>query len=92
LARDKKKDSSGAMVAYSSVIELDDAPEDVRAMALYNRALLFAALGDRSKAATDLTAIMAMPVSVPGVTVAARRRLERLQHRDDAAAEARSRM
>ena len=78
------------MAAYTSAINLDDAPKDVKAMALYNRALLFAAQGDSSKAVADLNAIMAMPIRVRGVTVAAKRRLERLHHRQDAAADARS--
>ena len=85
LARDKKGDSEGAIAAYSSAISLDNAPDDVKAMALYNRALLFDAQGDHSKAAADLNAIMVMPTSVRGVTDAARRRLERLQRRQDAA-------
>jgi tetratricopeptide (TPR) repeat protein len=90
LARDKKGDLDGAMAAYSSAISLENAPDDIKSMALYNRALLFAARGDRSKAAADLNAVMVMPTSVPGVTTAARRRLERLQHRQDAADSARS--
>ena len=85
LARDKKGDSDGALAAYSSAISLANAPDDVKAMALYNRALLFAAQGDHRKAAADLNAVMAMPTSVRGVTAAARRRLERLQHRQDVA-------
>jgi hypothetical protein len=90
LARDKKGDPDGAMAAYSSTISLDNAPDDVKAMALYNRALLFATRGDHGKAAADLNAIMVMPTPVRGVTAAARRRLERLQHRQDAADSARS--
>ena len=90
LARDKKGDSAGAIAAYSSAISLDNAPDDVTAMALYNRALLFDAQGDHSKAAADLNAVITMPTSVHGVTTAARRRLERLQHRQDVAESARS--
>ena len=90
LARDTEGDSDGAIAAYSATISLDNAPDDVKAMALYNRALLFAAQGDQSKAAADLNAIMVMPTSVRGVTDAARRRLERLQHRQDVADSARS--
>jgi hypothetical protein len=90
LALAEKHDSDGAMAAYTAVINLGDAPQDVKAMALYNRALLFAAQGDSSKAAADLNAIVAMPTPVRGVTVAAKRRLERLQHREDAASDARS--
>jgi hypothetical protein len=91
LAKSEKQEWEAAVVAYTAAIGHDRAPEDVRAMALYNRALLWAAQGETVKAAADLNAIMAMPISVPGVTTAARRRLERLQHRKDAAADARSR-
>jgi tetratricopeptide (TPR) repeat protein len=90
LARAESHDLDAAVVAYTAAINLDRAPEDVKAMALYNRALLFAAQGDSRKATADLNAIVAMPIPVRGVTVAARRRLERLQHRQDAAADARS--
>jgi len=85
LARDKMGESDGALGAYTRVISLDNAPHDVKAMALYNRALLFAARGENNKAAADLNAIMVMPTSVRGVTDAAKRRLERLQRRKDAA-------
>src|SRR5690349_11776385 len=85
LTRDKKGDSDGAIVAYSSTISAVNAPDDVKAMALYNRALLFAARGESNKAAADLNAIMVMPKSVRGVTDAAKRRLERLQRRKDLA-------
>jgi hypothetical protein len=78
------------MAAYSAAISLASAPDDIRAMALYNRALLFDAKGEHSKAAADLNAIMLMTTPVRGVTVAARRRLERLQHRQDAADSARA--
>jgi hypothetical protein len=84
LARDKKGDPAGAMAAYSAAIGLDNVPDNVKAMALYNRALLFAALAEPSKAAADLNAILVMTTSVRGVTDAARRRLERLQHRQEA--------
>ena len=82
------KDARGAMNAYSSAIDRADAPEDVRAMALYNRALLFAAEGNTTKALTDLRAVIEMPVSVRDVKLAARRRLERLKQRLKAAARA----
>lgn len=90
LRRDKKGDSEGAMAAYSEAINLEAIPDDVKAMALYNRALLFAAKGEPDNAAADLNAIMAMPSPVRGVTDAAKRRLERLQRRQDAADSARS--
>ena len=85
MARDKKGDSDAAIAAYSSAISTANAPDDVTAMALYNRALLFAARGENHNAAADLNAIMVMPTSVRGVTDAAKRRLERFRRRKDAA-------
>jgi hypothetical protein len=85
LRRDKKGDPAGAMEAYSAAISFENVPDDVKAMALYNRAILFAAKGEREKAATDLNAIMEMSAPVRGVTDAARRRLDRLQRRQEAA-------
>jgi hypothetical protein len=85
LARAEKEDPTGAMNAYTSAIEQPTAPDDVKAMALYNRAILYAAGGNREKALADLQAIMGMPTPLRGVKQAARRRLERLQHRQDAA-------
>ena len=86
MARAENNDSTGAMDAYTSAIELPEAPGDVKAMALYNRALLFAADGKTDKALADLDAVMEMPIPLHDVKLAARRRLERLQHRQDAAA------
>lgn len=84
----EKQDSKGAMSAFASVIERPDAPEDLVGMALYNRALLFAATGDTDRALADLNAVMALPIPLRGVKLAARRRLERLHHRQAAAAQA----
>ena len=83
IVRAERDDPKGAMDAYTSVIERPGAPDDVRAMALYNRALLFAADGDTGKAVSDLQTVMEMPIPLLGVKLAARRRLERLQHRED---------
>jgi hypothetical protein len=84
MARAEKKDSKGAKIAYTSAIEQPDAPADVKAMALYNRAL-FAADGKSDNAFADLNAIMEMPIPLQDVKLAARRRLDRLQHRRDTA-------
>jgi hypothetical protein len=85
LACGESKDSKGALSAYTSAIELADAPDDVKAMALYNRAIILAAEGAIDRAVADLRVVMEMPVSLHLIKVAARRRLERLQHRRDAA-------
>ena len=74
-------DTKGAMDAYTSAIERSDAPDDVKAMALYNRALLFATEGHIDKALADLKAVMETPLPLRDVQLAAWRRLDRLQHR-----------
>jgi hypothetical protein len=85
LACGESKDSKGALSAYTSAIELADAPADVRAMALYNRALILAAEGAIDRALADLRVVMELPVPLHLIKVAARRRLERLQNRRHAA-------
>jgi hypothetical protein len=80
------KDSNGALSAYTSAIEMADGPNDVRAMALYNRALILAAQGATEEALMDLRAVMGMPVPLQVIKLAARRRLERLQNRQVAGA------
>jgi tetratricopeptide (TPR) repeat protein len=77
----EKDDSQGAMSAYTTAIEHAGASEDVKAMALYNRALLFAAEGNNDRALADLTAVMEIPLPLYEIKLAARRRLERLRHR-----------
>jgi len=81
IARAEQHDAKGAMAAYTLAIERTDAPEDVKAMALYNRALLFAAVGNTQLALDDLKTIMELPNPQRDVKLAARRRVDRLQHR-----------
>jgi hypothetical protein len=77
----EKHDAKGAMAAYTSAIERIDAPEDVKAMALYNRALLFATAGSTELALADLKTILELPIEQRDIKIAARRRVDRLQHR-----------
>lgn len=88
LARVEKQDPHGAMDAFTSAIELPNAPDDVKAMALYNRALLFTGTGDLSKALADLNAVMTMPAALRSIKSAARRRLDRIQRQKESAATA----
>jgi hypothetical protein len=80
----EKQDRTGAMDAFAAVIERPEAPDDLVGMALYNRALLFAAAGDPDRALADLNAVMELPIPLHGVKLAARRRLDRLRQRQDA--------
>jgi tetratricopeptide (TPR) repeat protein len=86
MARAEKQDVNGAMAAYTSAIETADAPDDIKAMALYNRALLFAAQGKTELALADLKIVLDLPIPQRDVKLAARRRVDGLQHRLAAAA------
>jgi hypothetical protein len=76
----KKNDPQGAMKNFTAAVESPGAPEDLRAMALYNRALLFAALDKFSDAVGDLNAVLAMADPLREIKLAARRRLDRMRH------------
>lgn len=78
-----QKDFSGAIADYTTAIESDDTPPDVRAMATYNRALAYSALDENEKAASDLDAVLKMPGVANSVKTAAMRRRERVQQRSD---------
>jgi hypothetical protein len=75
-----KHDQSGALDDFTAAIESPGAPDDLRAMALYNRALLFAALDKFSEAVDDLNAILTMAEPLREIKLAARRRLDRMRH------------
>jgi len=78
LARGKKHNRQGAMEDYSAVIDMPDAPADVRAMALYNRGLLHAGQKRLLNATDDLQAILAMEAAPHDVKSAAGKTLDRI--------------
>jgi hypothetical protein len=77
-----KHDQKGARDAYTAAIDMRDAPTDLRAMALYNRALLYADVNEFPKATQDLNAVLAMTVAPHQVKSAARQKLDRMRRRD----------
>jgi hypothetical protein len=83
----ENKNAKGAMQAYTLAIELPNSPDDVKAMALYNRALVLAAGGAIDQALADLEVVMELPAPLHAVKLAARRRLERLRNRRDSQAQ-----
>jgi hypothetical protein len=82
LASAMNHDQKGARDAYTAAIDMPDAPSDLRAMALYNRALLYAAAKEIPKATQDLNAVLAMTVPLHKVKLAAKQKLDRMQRRD----------
>jgi hypothetical protein len=58
---------------------MPNVPPDVKAMALYNRALMYAADGDDQKATDDLKMVLTMPKAPADVRTEATRKLERMR-------------
>jgi hypothetical protein len=81
MARAKKRDHQGAILDYTSTIGLAEAPADVRAMALYNRALEHVAAGDDEKGFEDLVAVLAMDEMLVNPKTMARQELARMDRR-----------
>ena len=81
MAKANKGDYSGAIADYSAAIDAPHIPADVKAMALYNRALAYSAVHEDAKAASDLAAVLAMPGLSENVKTAAQQRRERIRRR-----------
>jgi tetratricopeptide (TPR) repeat protein len=79
MKRARAGNQEGAIADYSQLVDDDTTPADVRAMALYNRALVLAAGAETSKAITDLNRLLAMPEAKDEVKTEARRKLERMR-------------
>lgn len=77
----KERDLEGAIVEYTMVVEMKDAPEDVIAMALLNRALAYSHAHDDNKAGVDLDRVLQMPAASQQVLHAAHEKLRRMERR-----------
>ena len=83
MTKAKKRDFPGAIKDYSAAIEAAKIPPDVKAMALYNRALAYSAIHEDAKAAEDLAAVLKMPGLPENIKVAAEQRRERIRRREE---------
>lgn len=83
MVRAKRHDNIGALADYTVAIEMEGVPADVKAMALYNRALVYAATGDEAKGVDDLHAILAMDAAMPLVNIRtmAKQKLAKMESR-----------
>jgi lipoprotein NlpI len=82
----QRHNHQGAIIDYTTVIEMADAPADIRAMALYNRALVYDAIDDQARAVADLGQVLTMSGTSEQVRTEARRkitRMDRTQSRSD---------
>jgi hypothetical protein len=81
MARARKHDHQGAIADYTMSIGMPDTPADVKAMVLYNRALVHMAIGNDRHGANDLDAVVAMDEAPVNVKTMARQKLVKLESR-----------
>ena len=81
----RRRNHQAAIDDYSSVIGVSGVPDDVKAMALYNRALAYATIEDICQAAEDLNEVLGMPNAPAQIKTEAVRKLARMQQRADRA-------
>jgi hypothetical protein len=78
-----KRDHEGAIADYTATIGIPDAPAELIAMVLYNRALVYVATGDDRKGNDDLEAVLAMKEGLVNVKTMARQKLARMESRSN---------
>jgi hypothetical protein len=81
MARAKRHHHEGAIDDYTTTIHMLDAPSDVIAMALYNRALVHVEAGDDRNGIDDLNAVLAMKETLVNIKTMARKELARTESR-----------
>ena len=82
MAKANKRDYGGAIADYSDAIQSPHIPADVKAMALYNRALAYSAIHEDEKSDEDLTAVLEMPGLAKNIKMEAQERRERIRRRN----------
>lgn len=83
MAKAKQRDYEGAIADYTAAIAATQIPNDVKAMAVYNRGLAYSATHEDAKAAEDLAALLEMPDLPENIRTAAQQRRERIRRRNE---------
>ena len=78
MAKAKNHDHAGAIQDYTAAIDQPHASTEVLAMTRYNRALVYAAMGDNVRAEADLNQVLAAPDSVSNFKAMAKQKLARM--------------
>jgi hypothetical protein len=78
MAKARRHDHQGAINDYTTTIGMPDTPADVKAMALYNRALVLVAEGEVPKGARDLDEVLSMKETLVNIKTMARQKLSRM--------------
>jgi hypothetical protein len=83
MIRARLRDHTSAVADYTAVIDMEDVPADIRAMALYNSAAVYTASHNDSQAICDLERLLEMGGAAANVRTEARRKLVRIQRSSD---------
>ena len=81
MARANKHDYQGALANYTAAIEAVGIPGTMKAMVLYNRALVYVAAGDDPKGADDFDAVLEIDEAIVNVKSMARHKLALMESR-----------
>ncbi len=81
MTRAKHQDHAGAFDDYTATISMHGVPPDIKAMALFNRALVLAADGDNLRALEDLKMVLSIPETADEVRTETRRKLVRMERK-----------
>ena len=81
VAKARRHDHRAAIDDYTSAIGVSGVPDDVKAMALYHRALAHVAIDDTCRGAEDLDDVLEMPNAPAQIKTEAVRKLARMQQR-----------
>jgi hypothetical protein len=82
----KANDHAGALADYNAVIAMAKAPADIKAMASFNRGLIYYLEHDAQRAIEAFEAVVSLPHAPANVVSAAREKLERMKRRSDRSA------
>jgi hypothetical protein len=75
------QDLPGAIADYTAVIDNPASPGDLKAMSLFNRALVYSLQKHYDEANADLERVLAMPETPANLKDAARQKVERIRKR-----------
>ena len=83
MAKANKREYESAIADYSAAICIASIPEDVKAMAIYNRALAYSAIDEDKSAAEDLAVVMGMSGLPAKIRTHAQQRYDWVRRRDE---------
>ena len=83
MAKANERDYDSAIADYSAAIGKPNIPTDVKAMAIYNRALAYSAMHEDAKSAEDIAAVLELPGLPQNIKMQAKERQERMRRRKE---------